>query len=349
MTRRPTGIGPVVCDSVGEVELLMPPAGLLLADLYAPVAEELTQVERRIDDELCSESAFVNGLCQRVERYRGKMLRPTLLLLSGKSCGRLTDEHITLAAVVEMVHLATLVHDDVLDAAEVRRKQATINSAHGNETAVLLGDYLISHAFHLCSSLNDQYASRLIGATTNTVCQGELMQINQRANVELSESEYLDIIRRKTAALTGTCCALGAWCSGSSPRTTEKWRRYGVDVGMAFQIVDDVLDCVGSQQRMGKTLGRDIDLGEPTLPTIHALGHADAATRRELARVLSNGHAVSRETIRDWLEQAGSIEYAYCRAGEYVASARRHLEALAESPAKEALQAATEFILQRQL
>lgn len=327
--------------------LPMPPAGLLLADLYTPVAEELALVERRFDDELYSESPFVNGLCQCVQRYRGKMLRPMLLLLSGKVCGPLTDEHVTLAAVVEMVHVATLVHDDVLDEAQVRRKQATINATNGNETAVLLGDYLISHAFHLCSGLDDQYASRLIGATTNTVCEGELLQVRHRANAELTEGEYLEIIRRKTAALTGACCALGARYAGASPQATGQWERFGTDLGMAFQIIDDVLDCVGSEQQMGKTLGRDLDLGEPTLPTIHALHHAGPAVRRELARVLGNGHAVSRETIRGWLEQAGSIEYAYRSAAEYVALAGKHLEPLARSLAKDALLAVTDFVLRR--
>ena len=304
-------------------------------------------MERCFDAELSNELPLVNDLCRQVERYRGKMLRPTLLLLAGKACGRLTDEHVTLAAVVEMVHVATLVHDDVLDEATLRRRQPTINSSHGNQTAVMLGDFLISHAFHLCSGLNDQYASRLIGATTNMVCEGELMQIRHRANTGLSESEYLEIVRRKTAALTGTCCALGARFAGASSETTQGWRRFGEDLGIAFQIVDDVLDCVGTPQQMGKTLGRDLELGEPTLPTIHALDRADPAVRVELARVMNNGHTVSRDTIRAWLEEAGSIEYAYRRAGSYVSSARQHLEPLAQSPAKEALQAVTEFVLKR--
>jgi octaprenyl-diphosphate synthase len=320
----------------------------LLADLYAPVADELARVERCFDDELASELPFVNDLCRRVRRYRGKMLRPTLLLLVGRACGRLCDPHTTLAAVVEMVHLATLVHDDVLDEADVRRMQPTINARHGNETAVLLGDYLISHAFHLCSSLEDQYASRLIGATTNTVCEGELMQIHHRADANLTEDQYLEIIRRKTAALTGTCCQLGAKYAGATPHQARAWHRFGLEVGVAFQIVDDVLDYTGAEPRLGKTLGRDLDLGKPTLPTIHALVHADPAVRRELASVLGNGHSMPRERIRDWLAEAGSIEYAYAVAADHVAAARTHLANVPDSPAKDALWAATDFVLGRQ-
>ena len=160
------------------------------SDLYAPIAEHLKEIERIIEDELFSDHPAVNALCAKVGRYRGKMLRPALLLLCGQANGNLNDSHRTLAAVVETVHLATLVHDDVLDEASVRRKSPTINSTNGNVAAVLLGDYLISHAYHLCSSLDDQYAARAIAATTNTVCEGELMEIHHRNDDRLSQTSY---------------------------------------------------------------------------------------------------------------------------------------------------------------
>src|SRR5207253_4264657 len=155
-------------------------------------------------------------LVKHVSRFRGEMLRPTLVLLAGKASGELLDAHITLATVVEMVHMATLVHDDVLDEAELRRKGATINHLRGNEAAVLLGDYLISHSYHLCSSLDSQFASRLIARTTNTVCEGELLQIDNRNNVDLDEETYFQIITRKTASLCATCCLLGAHYGGAN-------------------------------------------------------------------------------------------------------------------------------------
>ncbi len=174
------------------------------------------------------------------------------------------------------------------------------------------------------------------------------MQIHHRADASLSEARYLEIIRGKTAALTGTCCQLGARYAGASPREAEAWKRFGTEVGVAFQIVDDVLDYTGTQQKLGKTLGRDLELGKPTLPTIHALRHAEPAVRAELALVLGNGHAVSRDRIRGWLEEAGSVDYAYALAADYISSARVHLDGVRESPARDALWAVTDFVLRRQ-
>ncbi len=176
-----------------------------LMSLYEPMAADLEKVCRIFDDELFSDLPVVNDLCDQVRQYRGKMLRPALLLLSARACGQVRPEHFTLAAVVEMVHMATLVHDDVLDEADLRRRHPTINRLAGNEAAIMLGDYLISHAFHLCSSLDSQEASRLIGATTNTVCEGELQQIAHRGDDRLTVEQYLQIITRKTAVLTGVC------------------------------------------------------------------------------------------------------------------------------------------------
>lgn len=154
-----------------------------LSELYSPIQSDLKEVERIFDEELAGDLEFVDQLCDTVRSYRGKMLRPSLLLLVAKALGDIQPAHHTLAAVIEMVHMATLVHDDVLDEADQRRKQPTISNIVGNEAAVLLGDYLISHAFHLCSSLNSQDASRRIGATTNTVCEGELLQNHHRGNM----------------------------------------------------------------------------------------------------------------------------------------------------------------------
>src|ERR1700753_2666486 len=177
-----------------------------LSTLTDCIRPQLTAVERLFHEELTSKVSCVNTLVKHVSRFRGKMLRPCLVLLAGKAVGQLSDAHITLATVVEMVHMATLVHDDVLDEAEWRRKGATINHLRGNEAAVLLGDYLISHSYHLCSTLDSQFAARLIARTTNQVCEGELLQIDNRNHFDLDEETYLKIINRKTAVLCGTCC-----------------------------------------------------------------------------------------------------------------------------------------------
>src|SRR5258705_4306989 len=219
------------------------------------------------------------------------MLRPCLVLLSGRAAGgeaALTDAHVTIATVVEMVHMATLVHDDVLDEAELRRKGATINHLRGNEAAVLLGDYLISHSFHLCSSLDSQFASRIIGRTTNQVCEGELLQIHHRNNLDLDEETYFQIIRRKTASLCATCCLLGAKYAGASEVRMSQLELYGLSLGTAFQIQDDILDIVGDANTVGKTLGLDLVKGKLTLTIMYYLRTAPTEKRQRMRTILED-------------------------------------------------------------
>ena len=320
---------------------------LPLTDMYGPIQKHLERTVEILDDELRSELPFVNELCEAVKAYRGKMLRPALLLLTGKALGKLTPAHETLAAVVELVHMATLVHDDVLDEADIRRRSPTINAMTNNEKAVMLGDYLISHAFHLCSSLDSQYASRLVGHTTNVVCEGELMQIHHRGCYDLGERDYFEIIRRKTAALTGAACTLGAKYAEAPAKSVVALGSFGVKAGMAFQIVDDVLDLTGVEEKTGKTLGRDLDLGKPTLPLIHYLSHVESAARRKLIETSQRGSPDARQNVADCLQRSGSIQHALSVAEGYVQQALESLEVLEDSPAKKSLKTMAEFITQR--
>ena len=318
-----------------------------LAALYEPIAADLEKVCRIFDDELFSELPVVNELCDRVRRYRGKMLRPALLLLSARACGKRTEEHLTLAAVVEMVHMATLVHDDVLDDAEVRRKSPTIKCLEGNEAAVLLGDYLISHAFHLCSSLDSQYAARLIGATTNTICEGELNQVCHRGDDDLTPEQYLAIITRKTAVLTAACCRLGAYFADADEKTVDALERYGLSVGIAFQITDDILDIVGTEERMGKTLGRDLEKHKLTLPVIHCLREATPEINQKLRAHLRSPHP-KRELHAGYLRSTDSIGYSLNAARSHVESAIQALQHLPPSEARYSLQHMAKMILERE-
>ena len=318
-----------------------------IVDWCAPIREDLLVVQRIFDDELASEHVFINDLCERVRSYRGKMLRPSLLLLCGKSAGDVTPDHQTLAAVVEMVHMATLVHDDILDETDERRSQPALWSTEGNTTAVLLGDYLISHAYHLCSSLESQHASLRIAATTNVVCEGELLQNRHRGNASLSEADYFEIIDRKTGALTATACELGAFQSGADPSVVQALRRYGMCTGRAFQIVDDVLDIDGEPARVGKTLGVDLAMGKPTLPTIHCLTQADPETAAELRAIITGDRPCNRGWLKDKAVATGSLAYALSVASEHVNRAVDQLDCLAPSEAKASLIAMAEFILHR--
>jgi octaprenyl-diphosphate synthase len=318
-----------------------------LLSLTECIAPQLAAVERVFHDELKSDLPSVDALVKHVSRFRGKMLRPTLLLLAGKACGALTEAHVTLATVVEMVHMATLVHDDVLDEAELRRKGATINHLRGNEAAVLLGDYLISHSYHLCSSLDSQLASRTIARTTNQVCEGELLQIDNRNNLNLDEETYLKIIARKTAVLCATCCFLGAYQSGASKEVCSKLQNYGMCLGTAFQIQDDILDIVGDTSVVGKTLGIDIDKGKLTLPAIHFLRHAPQEHRALLRSLLSGRDADKAEKIRNLIVPSDSIEYAQKRAKELIEQAQEELQCLADSEPRRVLETMAHFVIAR--
>lgn len=306
------------------------------ATLGRRLEADLADVEHRFNNELLSDLDCVNTLVGHIEQYRGKMLRPTLVLLVAAACqpeaSRASQQHRTLATVVEMVHMATLVHDDILDDADIRRRGATINHLRGNEAAVMLGDYLISHAYHLCSSLNEPAISRAIAAATNTVCEGELLQLANRNNWRLDETTYIEIIRRKTASLCSTCCELSAMLSAADPAVRHALSCYGQKLGISFQIIDDVLDLTGEPHTVGKTLGRDLEKGKLTLPLIRYLAGADDAERRDMLGLLqtagqpqgNNGQSTT-ETIRTRVVESGAIQEARGVASTLVEEARQRV------------------------
>ena len=310
----------------------------LTRQIFSPVSAELQRVEELLASELQSDTPLVDELLKYGCLLNGKRMRPALLLLSAQAVGEITDDHITLAAVVEMIHTATLIHDDVLDEAAVRRHLATVNARWDNKVSVLLGDYLFTHAFHLASRTGSATACETIGEATNKVCEGELWQIGQRANFELSEDEYLRIIGAKTAALCGCSSRLGAQFAGASADIVDAFARYGWNLGIAFQVADDLLDLVGDEKETGKSLGTDLEQQKPTLPIIHALSACHASERQRLLDLLRDAPALeSQSTIRPWLERHGAIEYAHGKAVELADRAASELQRLAASPAKEVL------------
>ncbi len=320
----------------------------LLAELCEPIAVDLRRVEEIFQDALDSELPPVQALCRHVRRLRGKMLRPALLLLAGQACGNLRDEHHKLAAVIEMVHMASLVHDNVLDEADIRRKAVTVNRLTSNETAVMLGDFLISRSLRLCCGLSSQLASQVVAAAAATVFEGELLQLSNRGNFQLSEQTYFAIIERKTAALTAAATELGALYADAPAHAVRGLRDFGRGVGIAFQIVDDVLDITGREEQAGKTLGTDARQGKLTLPMIHHLrtrpdGHAD-----RLLACLQAPQTLDRARVQDLLTETGSLDHARRVAGDYVTRAIASLDCLPPSPARTQLQTMTEFIVARQ-
>jgi len=320
----------------------------LLQTLYAPIARELVEVEGLLRSQLRSEHPFVDELVRYGCLLGGKRLRPALLLLTAKAVGsQVTPEHLTLATVVEMIHTATLVHDDVLDEADMRRHLATVNARWDNEASVLLGDFLFTHAFHLASTLDSVLACRLIGRATNIVCEGELRQKGSRGDFGLSETEYLQIIEAKTAELTAVSCRLGAIYSGASGELADQMDSFGRNLGIAFQIADDLLDVLGEERTTGKSLGTDLAKQKPTLPIIRALELASPAERQTLVDHLTTGEGQVSDWLLPLLERYEAIEYARQRAGQFARAALQSLDALPPGPARNVLATMTEFVVRR--
>jgi octaprenyl-diphosphate synthase len=311
------------------------------------IGSELLEVERIFRCELESRNPYVADLFAHVSHFRGKRLRPMLVLLSAAATGTITQAHCVLGAVIEMIHTATLVHDDVLDEAETRRHVATVNARWNNETSVLFGDYLFTHAFHLASSLDTTLACRLIGHATNIVCEGELTQIRERGNFELSEEAYLRIIEGKTAELCALSCYLGAHFADADPAVSSSLEQYGRSLGCAFQISDDLLDILGSQEETGKSLGTDFKKQKLTLPLIRLLAQAEESEAARLRELLSQADDEAWSEMVRWLHASDAVEYSRSRALEFAAAARSHLECLNDSSARRILTEITDFATHR--
>ena len=316
-------------------------------ELYGSVAAELPRVCEMVDAQLASEDAYVRNLVSKIAHQRGKMLRPALVLLGAEALGECTDDRYILAAVAEMVHIASLVHDDVIDEADSRRNMPSLNRTVGNEGAVLLGDYVMSSAFGLCSSLKSPAAIQLLSNTCQVICEGELLQVAHRRNLELSEAEYLGIISKKTAALLRTCALFSTVLKDAPSRFADGLGRYGHSLGMAFQIADDMLDLVGSEEEMGKTLGRDMAKGELTLPLIRFLTDADGPARGEMMSAIRTDRPDSLGHIRRLLLDSDALDYCGQLAHGYTERALSALDDLPASAARDCLSALGEFVLSR--
>jgi octaprenyl-diphosphate synthase len=307
----------------------------------------MEQVEAILAGAVRNEHPGVAEVVGHVSHYRGKRLRPALLLLTAKACGKLTPAHPVLAAVIELIHTATLVHDDVLDGATTRRHVATANARWGNHNSVLLGDYLFTHAFYLATTLGDIQACQIIGAATNRVCEGELRQGLERGNLSLTEAEYFDLIDAKTAELIACSSRLGALYAGASADQVAAMERYGRLIGIAFQIADDLLDIIGEERATGKSLGTDLEQQKLTLPLIRLLSRASGSHGDYLRQILQAPGNHKREALAPYLAESDAIEYARRTALDYAARAKAELACLPLSPSRSILEAAADGVVHR--
>jgi len=327
-----------------------------LSGVQELIGDALVRVERAFDAQLESDLPPVDELCEHVERYRGKMLRPTLVILCGAAVrdglggmldGRAFDQiatraHACAGAVCEMVHMATLVHDDVLDEADIRRRGQTVNALRGNELAVILGDYLIASAYELCSRFDSPVPARLIGRASSVMCTGELLQLHSRENASLDVATYFEILERKTGALIGSACELGALCTlgfeNALDERTLALGRFGTLLGVAFQVQDDLLDLTGDEAVVGKSVRKDLEKGKLTYPLIHHLANASPDLRGRMLRLVAHpGTLGMDDDIRSMLTETESIDASRAVAERLVGDAKRALGVIPEGPAKDML------------
>lgn len=309
-----------------------------LHQVYPPLASLMERVERALRRAWEGEPEFLAQAAREALSGPGKRLRPILLLLSAECAGGASETSIGLAAIAEMVHAASLVHDDVIDDAAARRGRASAKAAWGNKISVLLGDYLISRAFVLAPEEGQQETLKRLAVVAARMCHGQVMEL-QAAGHRLEEEEYLGIVRAKTGALFGYCCEAGARSGGASPEVAEALARFGERFGVGFQLADDILDLVGTDGLSGKSEARDLAEGKWTLPLIHAYRAGERATRRELLQAMRERPRARRDiaAVRGLVTATGAVEACWGRVGEWLALARAELAPVPKSDAKRAL------------
>ena len=317
-------------------------------EVFDLLREDLAAVERELGRDAVSGGSTITEIAEYLREGGGKRIRPTLLLLAARSLGYERAGMIRLGAVVELVHTATLVHDDIIDAADMRRGRPSTNTTWGNETCVLAGDWLYMQAFRTAlEERNFKILDLLIGLTQQMV-EGELLQIEKLGRF-IDEAEYYDLIYRKTACLFSVSMQLGACLADADPIQEDALAQYGRAIGLAFQIVDDVLDLTATEEELGKPVASDLREGKTTLAVIHALAHGTGEEQAALRQVLTDGgfRSVTPEDVQRILRRTGSVEYALAAAGRYAEQAREALSILDDSEYKRALMSLPDLVVER--
>lgn len=318
-------------------------------EIFDLIQEDLEQVEKKITAESVASVDAVTAIGQYLQSAGGKRLRPALVLLSAKLVGNGGDSAIQLGAVVELIHAATLVHDDVIDAAETRRGRASTNVKWGNHTCVLAGDWLYMQAFQIALRERSFQVLDLLISLTQMMVEGELLQLERIGRIDVSEADCMELVDRKTACLFSACARLGAMAGHSDAHAQEKLGEYAWNLGMAFQLVDDVLDFTAREKTLGKPVGGDLREGKVTLPLVYALDSATAEERRLVETILlrRNYEEVPFARILTLLEKYRGIERVKERAQAFTEKARRTIGEFPDSPYQRALLAVTELVTER--
>ena len=320
---------------------------MAIENIRSLVAEDMAAVDRLIHDRLRSEVVLINRLGGYIVNSGGKRLRPIQVLLAARACGYRGAEHAKLAAVIEFIHTATLLHDDVVDGSDLRRGQDTANRLWGYEASVLVGDFLYSRAFEMMVEVGDMDIMGIMARTTNTIAEGEVMQLLNVHDPDTSEKHYLRVIYCKTAKLFEAAARVGAVLAGAGPEVRERLADYGRHLGTAFQLVDDALDYDGSVEATGKNVGDDLAEGKPTMPLIHAMRTGSAEQRQLLRAAIENGGLDGIERVMDAIESTGAIAYTRALASKAAGDAVASLDCLPETPQRQAMEDLARFSVER--
>ena len=311
------------------------------------LGEESSAVDELILHRLSSDVALINQLGAYIINSGGKRLRPMIVLLSALACGYRGDRHILLAAVIEFIHTATLLHDDVVDSSDLRRGKATANDIWGNEASVLVGDFLYSRSFEMMVEAGNMRVMDILSHTTNNIAEGEVMQLLNINEPDISEQRYDEVIRAKTAILFEAAARIGAVITEQDDEIEQALASYGQHLGVAFQLVDDLLDYSSSSEALGKNIGDDLAEGKPTLPLIHAMQNASAPDQELLAEAIRSGGLEKINEVISIIESTGSLAYTSQRASEEAELAKQALSNVPDSIYKDAMMTLADFSVQR--
>jgi octaprenyl-diphosphate synthase len=325
-------------------------SSLALAQIFEPIRADLEKVDREFARHVQSQVDLIPKIGQYIQTSGGKRVRPAVLLMTARLSGYNGDRAVLYAAVVEFIHTATLVHDDIIDDSELRRGRQAVHSRWGNDVTVLLGDYLYIKSMALALTHDAIDIVRLLCDVTLKMIEGELYQLTKNGDADISEDEHFDIIRRKTAYLFGGCAQIGGVLGKVTSDQEQALREYGFSLGIAFQIVDDLLDFTGDARAVGKPIGSDLREGKVTLPLIHLLRHSKDGAAGSIVRDIIASRTVAPEQwaeLLTGLKQHASIDYAYRRAEEYAERAKKPLYAFPPSAERDALLALPDYVLSR--
>lgn len=323
---------------------------LPLPRIQALAAADMASVDALIRTRLASDVVLINQVAEHIVSAGGKRLRPMLVVLAGQATatgGRTGADHHQLAAIVEFIHTSTLLHDDVVDESDLRRGRSTANAIWGNAASVLVGDFLYSRSFQLMVELDRMEVMQVLADTTNRIAEGEVLQLLHVRNPDTDEAAYLRVIERKTAVLFAAGTRLGALASGADAATQQALYDYGMNLGYAFQIADDVLDYTADAADLGKNLGDDLAEGKATLPLIHAMAGSDVATRERLRAIVQDGDSTSMPEVLAAIHATGGLDYSRRRAMDYAVAAEAALAGLPESEALAALRGLARYAVER--